>query len=77
MVIGGMPEVVNRFSMHMDYAEAREIQLSILYQYEGDFGQHANPALILRIRMAWNAIPVQLAKENRKFFFGQVKKAPA
>ena len=73
MIIGGMPEIVNRFSLHLDYAEAREMQLSILNQYEGDFGKHTAPVLLPRIRMAWNAIPVQLAKENRKFFFGQVK----
>lgn len=24
--------------------------------------------------MVWNSIPIQLAKENRKFFFGQIKK---
>ncbi len=73
MIIGGMPEVVDRFRISHDYTEAREIQLSILHQYEGDFGKHAKTGLLPRIRMAWNAIPLQLAKDNRKFFFGQVK----
>ena len=26
-----------------------------------------------RIRMVWNSIPLQLAKENKKFFFGQIR----
>ena len=73
MIIGGMPEVVARFCEDNDYTSARELQLSILHQYEGDFGKHIKAAEMPRIRMIWNAIPVQLAKENRKFFFGQIK----
>ena len=71
--VGGMPEVVERYRNHKDYTEVREIQLSIINQYEGDFGKHIQPAQLPRIRMTWEAIPLQLAKENRKFFFGQVK----
>ena len=73
MVVGGMPEIVDRFCHQQDYQKAREMQLNILSQYEGDFGKHASPSLLPRIRMAWNAIPAQLAKENKKYFFGQVK----
>ncbi len=73
LIVGGMPEVVDRFCRQQDYRVARAMQLSILNQYEGDFGKHAAPALLPRIRMAWNAIPMQLAKENKKYFFGQVK----
>ncbi len=71
--LGGMPEVVSRYADNRDLSEAREIQLSIINQYEGDFGKHVQPAQLPRIRMTWHAIPIQLAKENRKFFFGQVK----
>jgi len=73
MIVGGMPEVVDRFCRQQDYRKVREMQLSILSQYEGDFGKHAALTLLPRIRMAWNAIPSQLAKENKKYFFGQVK----
>ncbi len=73
MCTGGMPEVVARFSANHDHNEAREIQLSILSQYEGDFGKHISPSEMPRIRMTWQALPMQLAKENRKFFIGQVK----
>lgn len=71
--VGGMPEAVNLYRENRDLEAVREIQRAILHQYEGDFGKHIAPAMLPRIRMAWNAIPVQLAKENRKFFFGQVK----
>ncbi len=71
--VGGMPEVVGRFIENKDYAEVREIQLAILSQYEGDFGKHVSANEMPRIRMTWQSLPMQLAKENKKFFFGQVK----
>lgn len=71
--VGGMPECVLAFSERKDYDEVREIQNEILSQYEGDFGKHIEPKELPRIRMTWNAIPVQLAKENKKYFFGKIK----
>lgn len=73
-VTGGMPAVVQEFCRSRDYTSVREIQNSILHQYEGDFGKHIPPQEIPRVRMVWNSIPAQMAKENRKFFFGQIKK---
>ncbi len=71
--VGGMPECVEAFSLRRDYEEVREIQNSILSQYDGDFGKHVKPEEIPRIRMVWASLPMQLAKENRKFFFGRIK----
>ncbi len=71
---GGMPEVVLRYTETHDWKEVREVQLMITNQYEGDFGKHVNPRELPRIRMIWNHLPIQLAKENKKFFFGQMKK---
>lgn len=71
---GGMPAVVDAFRTHRDYQEVRQIQSDIVRQYEGDFGKHVVARTLPRIRMVWDAIPVQLAKDNRKFFFGQLKK---
>ena len=42
-VVGGMPEVVARFAEEQDFEQARELQLAILHQYEGDFGKHVQP----------------------------------
>lgn len=72
--VGGMPEVVAFFAEHKDYVEVRRLQTSILEQYEDDFGKHTDHTDLARIRMVWNSIPMQLAKENKKFFFGQIKK---
>ncbi len=72
--VGGMPEVVNRFAQHKDFGEVREIQQQILQDYEQDFSKHAPNEIVPRIRMVWNSIPAQLAKENRKFIYGLLRK---
>lgn len=71
---GGMPEVVSHFRDHADFDEARRIQNMILTSYEQDFSKHAPYEAVPRIRMLWESIPAQLAKENSKFIFGAVKK---
>ncbi|MBA7469743.1 hypothetical protein ES707_05016 [subsurface metagenome] len=72
--IGGMPEVVAAFVQRQDYNEVREIQLRIIAAYEQDFSKHAPNETVPRIRMLWNSVPSQLAKENRKFIYGLVRK---
>ena len=71
--VGGMPEVVQAFADNRDFGEAREIQQRILAAYEQDFSKHAPNEAVPRIRMLWNSIPAQLAKENKKFIYGLVK----
>ena len=71
--VGGMPEVVDMFRLHTDYNEVREIQNTILMQYKGDFGKHAGSNDLPKINLVWESIPMQLAKENKKFFFGKLK----
>lgn len=71
--VGGMPEVVNAFINHKDYAEVRQLQQTILDSYDRDFSKHAPIAEVLRIRMIWRSVPAQLAKENKKFIYGVVK----
>ena len=72
--IGGMPAVVDYFREEKDYIGTREIQRDIVRQYKGDFGKHVERRELPRINMIWESIPMQLAKENKKFFFGQIKK---
>ena len=71
--VGGMPEAVLHFSENQDFNEAREIQRRILDAYEQDFSKHAPNELVPKIRMLWNSIPSQLAKENKKFIYGLVR----
>jgi uncharacterized protein len=71
--VGGMPEPVVRFAATGNFNEAREIQKQILETYEHDFSKYAPVSIVPRIRLLWNSVPGQLAKENRKFIYGQVK----
>lgn len=71
--IGGMPEAVAAFAENSDFNEVREIQQRILNAYEQDFSKHAPNNIVPKIRMVWNNIPSQLAKENRKFIYGLIR----
>lgn len=71
--VGGMPEAVLSFSENKDFNEVRDIQRRILSAYEQDFSKHAPKEVVPRLRMLWNSIPAQLAKENKKFIYGLVK----
>ena len=71
--VGGMPEAVLRFSENKDWNEVRNIQERILAAYEQDFSKHAPNDVVPRIRMIWNNIPAQLARENKKFIYGLIR----
>lgn len=71
--VGGMPEAVLSFSEDKDFNEVRDIQKRILAAYEQDFSKHAPNDIVPKIRMLWNSIPSQLAKENKKFIYGLVR----
>lgn len=71
--IGGMPEAVKTYAEKQDFFEVRAVQKRILEAYEQDFSKHAPAEVVPRIRMIWNSIPAQLAKENKKFIFGQLR----
>ena len=71
--VGGMPEAVVSYLEEQDFAEVRNIQNRILAAYEQDFSKHAPANIVPKIRMVWNSIPSQLAKENRKFLYGLIR----
>jgi uncharacterized protein len=71
--VGGMPEVVSSFNKNKDFDEVRKIQKRIILSYESDFSKHAPHEIVPRIRMVWQSIPSQLAKENKKYIYGLLK----
>lgn len=73
-ILGGMPEVVKTWVQTHSYADAEEIQDTILSGYDRDFSQHAPLSDVPKIRQIWNSVPEQLARENNKFIFSHVKK---
>ena len=73
-LVGGMPEAVDKFVQTNDANLVREVQNEILAAYERDISKHAPAEQVMRIGQVWHSIPSQLAKENRKFIYGVVKK---
>jgi predicted AAA+ superfamily ATPase len=71
--IGGMPEAVLSYASREDYDAVREIQLVIAANYNADFSKHINPSDIPKARLIWESIPAQLARENKKFLYKDVK----
>ena len=72
-LVGGMPEAVQKWIDTHDYAEVEQIQDQILRDYADDFGKHASPETAIKIKLIWDAIPSQIAKDNNKFVFSHVK----
>ena len=71
---GGMPACVKEYAESGNVLKVREMQKAILHDYDDDIAKHAPKSDIAKIRIVWNAIPAQLAKENKKFVYGALRK---
>ncbi len=72
--VGGMPGVVKHYLENADLKQVRVLQQEILDAYGRDISKHTSAVESTRIRQVLNSLPSQLAKENRKFVYGAVKK---
>jgi predicted AAA+ superfamily ATPase len=72
--IGGMPEVMASYLENKDLEIVRVLQKKLIIGYENDFAKYAPNAIVPKIKLVWNSLISQLAKENRKFIYGQIKK---
>ena len=72
-IIGGMPEAVQTWVDTHDYKEVEEVQDRILKDYADDFGKHTTPDTATKVRLIWDSIPSQIARDNNKFIFSHVK----
>lgn len=73
-VVGGMPAVVDAFAGGEPLAVVRAMQDQILEDYLRDFAKHAPMRIYPRMVEAWRSIPEHLARENKKFVFGHIRK---
>lgn len=71
--LGGMPEVVSDYIQNRDIKEARKIQNDILKAYQRDFSKYTDPSQAIKVTEIWQSVPFQLAKENKKFTYNDVK----
>lgn len=72
--VGGMPEAVKAYVERGDIWEVRAIHNKIITAYRNDMSKHAPLQQVQRINMVWNSIPSQLARDNKKFIYGALKK---
>ncbi len=72
-IVGGMPEAVQTWIDTHDYKEVEDVQDRILKDYADDFGKHTSSETATKIKLIWDAIPSQIARDNNKFIFSHVK----
>ncbi|MBR1598688.1 MAG: ATP-binding protein [Lachnospiraceae bacterium] len=72
-VVGGMPEAVKEWSEEKNSNEVDTILDEILLSYEHDFGKHTDSFEAPKLKLIWDSIPSQLARENKKFLYSVVK----
>ncbi|MDO5861702.1 MAG: ATP-binding protein [Thermoplasmata archaeon] len=68
LYVGGMPEAVETWIENHDPDAVREVQKEILIDYQGDILEHAPQDRIGAITAAWSSVPMQLGKENSRFY---------
>lgn len=71
-ILGGMPAVVREYIEKGTFEGSLEIQHQLLADYKEDIRKYANGMDQTRILNVFNQIPVQLAKDNKKFQISKV-----
>lgn len=71
-ILGGMPAVVREFISKGTFEGSLEIQRQLIADYKEDIRKYAEGMDQTRIMNVFNHIPVQLAKDNKKFQISKV-----
>ena len=74
LIIGGMPRAIWEFVQTKSLLLVPDVQSKIINDYIADMAKYASNAESVKIRAAYNSIPVQLAKENKKFQYKLAQK---
>ncbi|MBP3308045.1 MAG: ATP-binding protein [Clostridia bacterium] len=74
LFVGGMPEAVEEYNKNKSPDLVRIIQKSILEAYHNDMGKYNKQSEIPKTRIVYKSVSTQLAKENRKFQYKDIKK---
>lgn len=73
LCLGGMPQVIKTYLQTQNFDEVALIQRFIVDSYIADMAKYAQPMDTVKIMAAYNSIPAQLAKENKKFQYKLIK----
>lgn len=71
-ILGGMPAVVREFIAKGTFEGSLEVQRQLIADYKEDIRKYAEGMDQTRIVNVFNHIPVQLAKDNKKFQISKV-----
>lgn len=74
LFLGGMPEVLQSYLNTNDVSLGRKIQNEILESYKRDFSKYTEKREAIKLSELWNSIPNQLARENKKFKYADIRK---
>lgn len=74
LIIGGMPRAVLTYVESGSLLPVPDVQNKIINDYIADMAKYASNADSVKIRATYNSIPVQLAKENKKFQYKLVQR---
>jgi len=74
LIIGGMPRAVMEYIETKSLLNVPDVQNKIINDYIADMAKYATNTESVKIRSAYNSIPVQLAKENKKFQYKLAQK---
>ena len=74
LAIGGMPEVVQEFINTNSLVGAIDYQKDIIESYKNDITKYSDPSNAPKIISTFDSIPIQLAKDNKKFQYKLVQK---
>ncbi len=74
LVVGGMPDVVSTYLERGSYFDAGEVQEGILSDYRADIAKYADEGQKVLSQRAFDTIPMQLAKDNRKFQYNLIRR---
>ncbi|MDR0999826.1 MAG: ATP-binding protein [Clostridiales bacterium] len=73
LVVGGMPAAVMEYVQKRDFDFVKVAQKTLNNSYVADMAKYATAQETIRIKAAWESVPAQLAKENRKFQYKVIK----
>ena len=73
LFVGGMPEAVEEYEKNHNPELVRIIQQTIIESYNNDMGKYNKQSEISKTRIVYKNISTQLAKENKKFQYKNIK----
>ena len=74
LIIGGMPRAILEYKQTKSLIPVPDVQRKIINDYVADMAKYASNSESVKIRAAYNSIPAQLAKDNKKFQYKLAQK---